>query len=60
MHVYLRSGALLKIGNAGKVTVTDDTVSIECVGEGTGHEVTFRREDVHFTTCELSLPPPTD
>ncbi len=60
MHVYLTSGTLLKIGNAGKVTVTGDAITVECVGEGVGHEVEFRREDVYFTTCGMCLPPPTD
>jgi hypothetical protein len=60
MHVYLASGTLLKIGNAGKVTVTDDAIVIDCVAEGVGHAFEFRREDVYFTTCEMCVPPPTD
>jgi hypothetical protein len=58
MNVYLMDGTLLKIGNAGRVTVTDDAIVIDCVAEGAGHAVKFRREDVYFTTCEMCLPPP--
>jgi hypothetical protein len=58
MHVHLTSGALVKIGNAGKVRVGSDTIVIECAGEGVGHAMEFRREDVYFTTCEACLPPP--
>lgn len=60
MHVYLTSGTLLKVGNAGKVTLTDDAIIIECAAEGIGHALEFRREDVYFTTCEMCLPPPAD
>ena len=57
MYVYLTDGTRLKIGNTGKLTVTDDAITIECTGEGFGHAVEFRRKDVYFTTCEMCLPP---
>jgi hypothetical protein len=58
MHIYLTSGALIELGNADKVRVEGDTVAIECVGEGAGHEVEFRRKDVYFVTCGNCLPHP--
>lgn len=58
MYVYLTDGTRLKIGNAGRLTVMDDAITIDCTGEGIGHAVEFRRKDVYFTTCEMCLPPP--
>jgi hypothetical protein len=58
IHIYLTSGALIKLGNVDKVRMEGDTVVIECAGEGAGHAVEFRRQDVYLATCELCLPPP--
>ena len=60
IHVYLTSGTLLKIGNAGKVTVTNDAIIVECAAEGVGHALEFDREGVYFTTCGMCLPPSAD
>jgi hypothetical protein len=58
MHIYLTSGGYIKIGNADKLRVEGDTLVVDCIGEGVGHALQFRRKDVYFATCEDCMPPP--
>ena len=59
-QIYLMSGLHMNIGNAGKVRFTDVAMIVDCVAEGVGNAVEFRRKDVYFTTCENCMPPPFD
>ena len=57
MYVHLTSGTRVKVENAKELEFTEDTMIIKC-GMKEPHAMEFRREDVYFTSCEQSLPPP--
>jgi hypothetical protein len=59
MYVHLTSGTILKVENAGKLEVTNDTVIIHC-GQTEPHALEFRLKDVYFASCEQCLPPPAN
>ncbi len=55
LYVYLRSGNVIKIGNANSISLTNDDLIIPC---GDGESMNFKRAEVYFTSCEKVSPPP--